>query len=106
MAAVGIKESYLIGGIGCDYSERGHAGQYAASADLTYADPSGLFLYGSYVDRYTTHNFGAYTQSPTGASIITPNATDAGRATNEYSLLGAGRLYASTSTGSRSADTK
>ncbi len=88
MGSVGIKSSYLIAGIGCDYSERGHLGQYVGSADIAYGDPSGLFLYGSYVDRYTTQNFGAYTQSATGASVITPNAIDAGHPTNEYSILG------------------
>ena len=88
VGAVGTKQPLLVVGTGADYSERGHDGQLVAVGDIMYADQNGLSFYGAYVDRYTTHNFGAYTQSPTGASILTPDAKLAGKATNEYSLLG------------------
>lgn len=88
VGAVDNKEPLLVFGLGADYSERGHAGQTVAAADAMYADPSGLSFFGAVLDRYTTHNFGAYTQSPTGASIITPDPAVAGKPTNEYSFLG------------------
>lgn len=88
VGAVGTKEQLLVFGTGADYSERGHDGQLVAVGDMMYASPCGFSFYGAYVDRYTTHNFGAYTQSPTGASIITPDPKLANKATNEYSILG------------------
>ena len=88
MSAVGVKEPLLVFAVGSDYSERGHAGQTVVVADAMYADQKGLSLYGAVVDRYTTHNFGIYTQSPTGASIGTPDPAVAGRHTNEYSFVG------------------
>ena len=87
VGAVGTKEQLLVIGSGADYSERGHDGQLVAAADVMYADPSGLSVFGAFVDRYTTHNFGYYTQSPTGASINAGNAAVAGKSSNEYSLL-------------------
>lgn len=86
VGAVGVNEPLLVYGLGADYSERGHDGQLVAAADVSYADQTGFNFYGAFVDRYTTHNFGAYTQSSTGASIITPGGM-AGRPTNEYGLL-------------------
>ena len=87
VGAVGNKAPLLVFGVGGDYSERGRDGQLVAAADGMYADPSGLNFYGAFVDRYTTHNFGIYTQSPTGANIGTPDPKVAGKPTNEYSCL-------------------
>ena len=67
--------------------KRGRDGQLVAAADAMYADQTGLLLYGELVDRYTSHNFGAYTQTAAGASIITPDPAVAGGHTNEYSVL-------------------
>jgi hypothetical protein len=53
-----------------------------------YAGPSGLSVYVAAVDRYTTHNFGIYTQSATGASIGTPDPAIADRHSNEYAFVG------------------
>ena len=87
IGAVGTKEQLLVFGAAADYSERGHAGQTVMVADVMYADPTGLNFYGSFVDRYTTHNFGFYTQSATGAIITAGNPAVANRPTNEYSVL-------------------
>ena len=87
VGAVDTKEPLLVVGVGGDYSERGRDGQAVAATDAMYADQHGLMLYGEFVDRYTTHNFGAYTQSGAGASIITPDPAVAGKPTNEYSIL-------------------
>ncbi|MDB5358522.1 MAG: phosphate-selective porin family protein [Phycisphaerales bacterium] len=87
MGAVGVKEPLLVFGGGIDYSERGHAGQTVGVLDAVFAEERGFNVYGAVVDRYTTHNFGIYTQSPTGANIGTPNPAVANHATNEYSLL-------------------
>jgi hypothetical protein len=87
VGAVGTQEQLLVIGTGADYSERGHDGQVVAVVDAMYADPSGLNFYGAFVDRYTTHNFGYYTQSPTGASINAGNPAIAGKPSNEYSML-------------------
>jgi hypothetical protein len=87
VGAVDTKHPLLVVGTGFDYSERGRDGQLVAVADAMYGDQTGLNFYGAFVDRYTTHNFGAYTQSGTGASIITPDPAVAGKSTNEYSIL-------------------
>ncbi len=88
VGAVGTKEPLLIFGTGADYSERGHSGQLVAVADAMYADPSGLSIYGEFIDRYTTHNFGYYIQSPTGANITAGDPIVAGKPTNEYAVMG------------------
>jgi hypothetical protein len=88
MGAIGVKEPLAVLGVGGDYTERGDQGQTVAVVDGMYAGPAGLSLYVAGVDRYTTSNFGIYTQSATGASIGTPDPAVANRHTNEYSLLG------------------
>ena len=94
MGGVGVKDRLLVIGSGADYSERGHDGQLVAAADATYVDPSGLNLYGEFLDRYTTHNFGYYIQSATGASINAGDPAVAGKPTNEYAVvLEAGYLF-------------
>jgi len=91
VGAVGTKAPLLVAGVGADYSERGRDGQTVAVADIMYADQTGLNFYGSFIDRYTTHNFGIYTQSPTGATI---GGVASGKPTNEYSvLLEAGYIF-------------
>ena len=87
MSAMDVKEPLLVFGVGCDYSERGHSGQTVGVVDGMYANENGLSIYGAAVDRYTNHNFGIYTQSATGATIIAPPASVLNMATNEYSLL-------------------
>ena len=87
VGGVGIKESLLVVGLGIDYSEQGHSGQLVAAADVMYVDPAGLSFYGALVDRNTSHNFGIYTQSATGAAITPPGTFLANRSTNEYSIL-------------------
>jgi hypothetical protein len=44
-------------------------------------------MYGEILDRYTTHNFGYYIQSPTGANINPGDPAVAGRAINEYAIV-------------------
>jgi hypothetical protein len=88
VGAVGVAKPLWVIGVGADSSERGHAMQTVGVVDTSYADPSGLNFYGAYVNRYTTHNFGFQTQSATGASIGTPDPAVAGKATDEYSILG------------------
>lgn len=87
IGAVGTAEPLFVVGVGADYTERGHSGQTVGVIDAHYALPSGFNLYAAAVDRYTTHNFGVYTQSATGASIGTPNPAVAGQSTNEYGGL-------------------
>ena len=88
VGGIEIKDPLAVAGVGVDYSERGHAGQTVMVVDGTYAQPNGINVYGAFVDRYTNHNFGIYTQSATGASIGTPDPAVANHATNEYSVLG------------------
>jgi hypothetical protein len=88
MGAFGVKEPLLVVGTGSEYSERGHAGQTVADVDVMYADQNGLSLFGSFNDRYTTHNFGIATQSATGASIVAAPADVLNKHTNEYSIVG------------------
>jgi hypothetical protein len=88
MGDAGVTDPLLVFGLGSEYSERGHAGQTVAAFDALYAAPNGLFLFGSYSNRYTNHNFGIALQSPTGANIVAAPAGVAGTATNEYSLVG------------------
>ena len=87
IGAVGTTEPLLVFGLGGDCSQRGHANQLVAAADAMYGDPSGLNFYSAFVDRYTDHNFGAYTVSATGASLVTPSAAVLNKPTNEYSIL-------------------
>ncbi len=94
MGAAGVKEPLLVAGIGGEASERGHANQTVAAADIMYTDASGLSLFGAFADRYTDHNFGIATQSASGASITAPPANVLNTATNEYALVGqAGYLF-------------
>ena len=78
MTAVKVKDPLLVFGVGADYSERGRANQTVVAADAFYSDPSGLSLYGAFVDRYTNHNFGFAGQTGTGASFGTPDPAVAG----------------------------
>lgn len=87
IGAIEVKEPLLVFGAGTDYSERGHSGQTVSAFDANYADPSGLSFYGAFANRYTTHNFGIYTQSPTGASISAPPASVANHPTEEYGVM-------------------
>ncbi len=87
IGAVGTENPLLVFGVGADYSERGHAGQLVAAADVMYASGTGLSLYGGFLDRYTTHNFGIYTQGVTGATITAPAASVANKPTNEYAIV-------------------
>ncbi len=87
IGAVNTQAPLLVFGVGSDYSERGRNGQLVAVADAMYADQTGISLYGAFVDRYTSHNFGIYTQSATGASIGTPDPLVANKPTNEYSVM-------------------
>ena len=88
IGAIEVTDPLLVFGVGTDYSERGHAGQTVSAADVNYASPSGLSFYGAFASRYTNHNFGIYTQSPTGASIAAPPAAIANHATEEYGVMG------------------
>ena len=87
IGGVGVKNTLLVIGVGADYSERGHSNQTVGVVDAHYAGPCGLNAYGAFVDRYTNHNFGIYTQSATGASITAPPASVLGHNTNEYGAL-------------------
>ncbi|HSU66585.1 MAG TPA: hypothetical protein VLJ39_06925, partial [Tepidisphaeraceae bacterium] len=87
VGSVDTKGQLLVFGVGGDYSERGRAGQLVAVADAMYADEAGALLYGSFVDRYTTHNFGIWSQTATGGSITQANPAVTGRATNEYAAM-------------------
>ena len=87
---VNTNQPLLVVGTGADYSERGHDGQVVMVADAMYGDQNGLSLYGAFLDRYTTHNFGIYNQGLVGASIGTPAATIAGKPTNEYAVVAEG----------------
>jgi hypothetical protein len=95
VAAVGVKEPLLVFGAGGDRSERGHISQTVGAVDGMYADQNGLMVYSEFLDRYTTRNFGYYTQSAVGASITNPNnPAYANKATNEYSaLIEAGYMF-------------
>jgi hypothetical protein len=87
IAQIDVKDPLLVFGVGGDYSERGHDGQVVGGVDGQYSDPNGVLVYGEVVDRYTTHNFGYFTQSSQGASLNAGDPAVAGTATNEYSFL-------------------
>jgi hypothetical protein len=87
VGSVDTKEPLLVFGIGADYSQRGHSGQAVGAIDAMYADQNGLLVYGAFVDRYTTHNFGIWAQSATGGSITQTNPAVIGKATNEYAPM-------------------
>ena len=94
MGAVDVKDPLLVIGVGADYSERGHSGQTVGVVDIMYAAPSGLSIYGSFIDRYTNHNFGIYQPTITGANIAAPPASVLNRSTNEYAaVIQAGYLF-------------
>ena len=93
IGAVDVKTPLLVIGVAADYSERGHSGQTVGVVDAMYADPCGFSLYGSFIDRFTNHNFGQYQPTITGASITAPPAAVLNKATNEYAaVLQAGYL--------------
>lgn len=83
IGAIEVKEPLLVAGVGTDSSSLGHIQQTVSSADINYADPSGLSFYGQFANRYTTRNFGIYTQSPVGASVT---GVALNRPTNEYAF--------------------
>lgn len=87
MSSVADADPLLVFGLGTDYSERGHDGQTVMALDAMYADQHGLTIYGEFLDRYTTHNFGYYILSPSGANIQAGNPSVAGRSTNEYATV-------------------
>lgn len=94
IGAVDVKDPLLVIGVGADYSERGHSGQTVGVVDIMYAAPSGLSIYGSFIDRYTNHNFGIYQPTITGANIAAPPASVLNRSTNEYAaVIQAGYLF-------------
>lgn len=84
IGAVDVTAPLLVIGVGADYSERGHRGQTVGVIDAMYAAPSGLSVYGAFLDRYTNHNFGQYVSTITGANIVAPPASVLDRSTNEY----------------------
>ena len=87
IGAVDVSKPLLVIGVAADYSERGHSGQTVGVVDAMYADPSGLSLYGGFIDRYTNHNFGYYQPTITGTSLTAPPAGVLNRATNEYAAF-------------------
>lgn len=87
VGAIEIKDPLLVFGVGADSSSTGHSEQTVAVADGQYADPGGFSLYGAFVDRYTTHNFGIWGQSATGGSITQTNPAVLGHHTNEYAAM-------------------
>jgi hypothetical protein len=88
MGAFDVKEPLAVVAIGCDSSQHNKATQTVVVVDGAYSSPTGLSVYGAYVDRYTNENFGFQTQSATGASITAPPANVLNTPTNEYSILG------------------
>lgn len=95
VGSVDTKEPLLVIGVGGDYSQHGHSGQLVGAVDAMYADQGGLLVYGAFVDRYTTHNFGIWSQTATGGSITQTNPAVTGRATNEYApMIEAGYTFA------------
>jgi hypothetical protein len=57
--AMGNKTDLLVLGAGADYTEAGHTGALVHVADVQYATPGGLSLYGAYLGRYTARNASA-----------------------------------------------
>ncbi|HEY2587476.1 MAG TPA: hypothetical protein VGI81_17150 [Tepidisphaeraceae bacterium] len=87
VGSVDTKEPLLVFGLGADYSQRGHSGQTVTAVDAMYADQHGLLLYGAFVSRYTTHNFGIWAQTATGGSIAATNPAVTGKSTYEYAPM-------------------
>ncbi len=85
LTAYGDKADLLVFGVGADYSEDGKDAQLTHAADVQYGSPSGLFVYGSYIGRYTRHNLGIPNGGPVGTSLGTPGVS--GRDTYEPSIL-------------------
>jgi hypothetical protein len=87
VGSVDVKEPTLVFGVGGDHTERGAASQTVAVVDGQYGAPSGLLLYGAFVDRYTNHNFGIWSQTSTGGSITQTNPALLGKHSNEYAAM-------------------
>jgi hypothetical protein len=85
LTAYGDKADVLVAGVGADYSEDGKDAQFTHAADIEYGSTTGLFLYGSYIGRYTRHNLGIPNGAPVGTALGTPGVS--GKNTYEPSLL-------------------
>jgi hypothetical protein len=75
ITAYGNKSDLLVFGAGIDYSEAGKDAQLTHAFDVQYGAASGLFLYGSYMGRYTRHNIGIPLGAPVGTAYGTPGAS-------------------------------
>lgn len=84
LTAYGNRDDLLVFGLASDYSETGHSSSLSTVADVQYALKSGLFFYGCYFGRYTTHNMGIPSGAPTSTSFGTPGTP--GLNTYEYSV--------------------
>jgi hypothetical protein len=84
LSAYGDKSDLLVIGAGTDYSEDGKDAQFTHALDVEYGSTTGLFLYGSYIGRYTRHNLGIPNGGGVGGSLATPGVS--GRDTYEPSL--------------------
>ena len=85
LTAYGDKADLLVFGAGADYSEAGKDAQFTHALDVQYGSPTGLFLYGSYIGRYTRRNIGIPSAGAVGTSYGTP--ARAGENTYEPSVL-------------------
>ncbi len=85
ITAHGNKHDLLVLGAGADYSETGHRAEFTTALDAQYGTTEGLFLYGSYIGRYTRHQLGIPNGGPVSTSF---GATgQLGQDTYEPSLL-------------------
>lgn len=86
LTAYGDKQDLLVFGLGGDLSETGHSNSLTISPDVEYGSPTGLFFYGTYYGRYTSHNPGIPLGAPVSTNFGTPAV--AGQNTYEYGFMG------------------
>lgn len=52
LSMYGVRESYLVGGVGADYTEAGSTGYLTHVADMQYGGKSGFGIFASYLGRF------------------------------------------------------
>ena len=79
------KQDLLVFGFGVDYSAAGDYSSLTHAFDVQYASTSGLFLYGSYIGRYSRNSLGLPNGGPVSTSFIA--SPDLGKDAYEPSIL-------------------
>ncbi|MFI5377716.1 MAG: hypothetical protein ACHRHE_00300 [Tepidisphaerales bacterium] len=85
ITAYGNKKDLLVFGLGVDYSETGSTSCLTHAFDVQYGGANGLFLYASYIGRYTSNTLGLPNAAGVSTSFQSP--ANPGQDTYEPSVL-------------------